>query len=253
MKGKETRRKRKRKKRDDGDDEAADDKAVDGNQGGATASMFDGLVFAVSGTFPSHSQAEVRRLVEERGGRVSASVTNAVTHVLATALGNAKTDAAAKKGLPVVKPAWLDECITQGRIADDAALQWSTATADEEEVEEEEKEKEVEEEGDDKQAKKAKTSAAGQPSSSPIPASAAASTTPSSPPAAPSPSSPASPPPQIKKVVVKGSVPVDDACPLAGSCHVYEDGNCAWDAMLNQTNISRHSHAPPPSLPNTAE
>lgn len=48
---------------------------------------------------------------------------------------------------------------------------------------------------------------------------------------------------QKKKIIVKGRAPVDERCPHATQCHVYEDSNGrVWDAMLNQTDIGRNAN-----------
>ncbi|XP_059164443.1 poly [ADP-ribose] polymerase 2-like isoform X2 [Physella acuta] len=47
----------------------------------------------------------------------------------------------------------------------------------------------------------------------------------------------------VKTVVVKkGSVPVDDVCPIASKTCVHEAGNIVWNCMLNQANISNNNN-----------
>uniref|UniRef100_A0A0B7ABP7 Poly [ADP-ribose] polymerase n=1 Tax=Arion vulgaris TaxID=1028688 RepID=A0A0B7ABP7_9EUPU len=47
----------------------------------------------------------------------------------------------------------------------------------------------------------------------------------------------------VRTVVVKrGSTPVDDQCPVANKCGVYESGKIVWDCMLNQTNIANNNN-----------
>jgi hypothetical protein len=47
---------------------------------------------------------------------------------------------------------------------------------------------------------------------------------------------------KMVKIIKKGSVPVDAECPMAKSCHVYEDNTKAWAATLNQTNIGSNNN-----------
>ena len=188
--------------------------------------VFEGLTFVLAGPFPSHSVAEMRQLIEgeKGGGRVSASLTKAVTHVIAEALGSKKTDAAEKKGLPIMKPAWVDACIAQGKLITDPAMECKAEEEEEEEEEEKEEEEEEEEKDDDVAPPKKKQKTATSSSSS-----------------SPSPPSPA-PPVQLKTVVVKGSAPVDEGFPHASRCHVFEDDDGVWDCMLNQTNIGANAN-----------
>ena len=41
----------------------------------------------------------------------------------------------------------------------------------------------------------------------------------------------------VKKQVVKGAAAVDASCPVAADMHVYEEGDCVYDALLNQTDM----------------
>lgn len=45
-----------------------------------------------------------------------------------------------------------------------------------------------------------------------------------------------------KTVIMKGKAPVDEACPIASTVHVYSDGEEVWDVTLNQTAIDRNNN-----------
>ena len=44
------------------------------------------------------------------------------------------------------------------------------------------------------------------------------------------------------KLVVKGRAAVDASCPIAATCHVYDEGSSVYDALLNQTNIAANNN-----------
>ena len=221
------------RKRKAADADAQDVKAVaDGAASAAT--LFAGLKVVFSGTLPSLSQADARALITERGGAVSAVVSAAVTHFVATALGSSKTNAAARLGIPLMKPAWLHACIDRGALLTDAELQWTAAAAqfhDSDDGRDEDAD-----EGDRLASTPAKQLKADLSLAAPLPLS------PPPPPSPPAAAAATAAAPVLKVVLVKGCAPVDEHCPVAASTHVYEDHSGAWDAMLNQTNIAQNAN-----------
>ena len=46
----------------------------------------------------------------------------------------------------------------------------------------------------------------------------------------------------VRTEVVKGRAAVDVSCPQADSTHIYDDGKCVYDALLNQTDIGANKN-----------
>ena len=113
----------------------------------AADKYFEGMTFAITGAFPGLSQSQVQRLITSHGGKVAKSLTSAVTHVLASALGSAKADGALANGLPLLRPEWLMACTEKCRLMSmtDKKLAWPGQ-------EEEENEEDVEHNNDGKKS-----------------------------------------------------------------------------------------------------
>ena len=225
------------------EEEEGDGEADGAGEAAVLSPVFAGLTFVLVGPFPSHSPAEMRRLIEgdKGGGRVVASLTKAVTHVIAEVLGSKKTDEAEKRGLPIMRAEWIERCIAEGKVVTDPALEVKRASAEESEEDGEEEEEDKEDVAPPQKKRRTAAATATSTSSSFPPPTASASPSPPSPP----PPSPPSPPPpvQLKRVVMKGSAPVDEFFPQSSSCHVFEDGSgTCWDCTLNQTDIGKNAN-----------
>lgn len=61
-----------------------------------------GLTFVLTGTLPSYSREEARRLIEQNGGKVASAVSKHVTHVLAGEDPGSKLTKAKQLGIPVL-------------------------------------------------------------------------------------------------------------------------------------------------------
>jgi len=76
----------------------------------------------VTGKFDTNTQSGLKTLIEKNGGSTANSVTQLVTHLVASALGTAKADKARELGLPIVSEQWVLDSIAQGEPADDGFL-----------------------------------------------------------------------------------------------------------------------------------
>ena len=242
-KGKTNKRKRGSKDEEDEeeeeevkDEEVQDEDEEEGGADGGDERYLAGMVFAVSGAVPGYTQPEVRQLLIDRGATVASSITAAVTHVLAAATGSAKVQGAMSKGLPVLRPEWLEQCIAKGKLASvsDKNLSWSNGGGDDEGEEEEEEEEQKLPSPTKKKAKK-QTKATKQADDGDDDGDAEDGEDDSA-------ASLATSPTKLKTVVVKGRAPVDDCCPVAAQCHVIDDASGVYDAALNQTNIGNNNN-----------
>jgi poly [ADP-ribose] polymerase len=221
-----------------------------------SASVFDGLTMCISGDF-SVSQSEIKSLLTDNGATLAGTVTKAVTHLVSNTLGSAKTQSAEDKGLPIVTEDWVNASIKNGTLSTKAAQFLSgkpsgnsnsnaapktqkvtgnkrkvkAAAADEDEEEEEEEKKKPAAKGKGKKAAVVLKSADNDDEEEE---------------ADPAPKKPKSSyksdPADIRTIVVKGKAPVDDQCTISSSVHVYTEGEEAWDACLNQTNIGNNNN-----------
>ncbi len=110
----------------------------DGAGAGAGGKPFAGLTFCLTGTL-SKKKADVEKMIKAAGGKIAGSVTSAVTHVVAEALGTGKVhrcfitvanhrcqaSEGVDRGLPVVKESWLDESIASGKQASGKEHFWA--------------------------------------------------------------------------------------------------------------------------------
>lgn len=211
----------------------------------SAAGVFAGEVFCVSGACSLGTQQEVKDIIIANGGSVAATPNKTCTFVVADQLGSSKVSKAQKDGIDIVTAEWLSVSIKAGKKSTDKKLYLSgpaAAAADDDDDEEDskpakkapakkataakrkkpvsdeedEEEEDADDDADDAPKKSQKKSASSGPSGS----------------------GSAEPAARIKTVVVKGSAPVDEICPVHASVHVYTSGaGDVYDAMLNQTNI----------------
>ncbi|MGI6122758.1 MAG: NAD-dependent DNA ligase LigA [Acetivibrionales bacterium] len=66
------------------------------------AGVFAGLTFVLTGTLPTYSRAEATGLIEERGGKVSGSVSKKTSYVLAGEEAGSKLDKAVQLGVKII-------------------------------------------------------------------------------------------------------------------------------------------------------
>lgn len=198
------------------------------------AGVFDGEVFCVSGAF-SVTQAAMRALVITNGGEVVDTPNKRCTFLISDQLGSAKTAKAQKDGIDIVTEEWVNESISAGKKSTDPAhfLSGGGAAADDDDDEEDAKPKLAPAK---RMSPAASSAAADDDDDTAVPASKAKSTS------SGSGSGSGSGAVRLKKVVVKGSAPVDDLCPVHASTHVYSpSADEVYDAMLNQvTNEEKH-------------
>lgn len=64
--------------------------------------VFDGLTFVLTGTLPTYTRNEATRMIEERGGKVSGSVSKKTSYVLAGEDAGSKLDKAVQLGITVI-------------------------------------------------------------------------------------------------------------------------------------------------------
>jgi DNA ligase (NAD+) len=64
--------------------------------------VFAGKTFVLTGTLPNYSRDEVKRMIEDRGGKVAGSVSKKTDYVLAGEEAGSKLDKAKELGVEVV-------------------------------------------------------------------------------------------------------------------------------------------------------
>lgn len=64
--------------------------------------VFDGLTFVLTGTLPTYTRNEATRMIEERGGKVSGSVSRKTSYVLAGEDAGSKLDKAVQLGITII-------------------------------------------------------------------------------------------------------------------------------------------------------
>jgi DNA ligase (NAD+) len=67
----------------------------------------DGLTFVVTGTLPSFSRDTVKNYIQERGGKVSDSVSKKTSYLVAGEAAGSKLSKAQELGLPILDEAGL--------------------------------------------------------------------------------------------------------------------------------------------------
>jgi DNA ligase (NAD+) len=68
----------------------------------AESDVFSGLTFVLTGTLPSYTRSEATKLIEERGGKVSGSVSKKTSYVLAGDDAGSKLDKAVRLQVKII-------------------------------------------------------------------------------------------------------------------------------------------------------
>ena len=66
------------------------------------STSFDGMIFVLTGTLPTLKRAEAQKLIEDRGGKCSSSVSAKTNFVLAGEEAGSKLDKAQKLGVKII-------------------------------------------------------------------------------------------------------------------------------------------------------
>jgi DNA ligase (NAD+) len=74
---------------------------------------FAGKTFVLTGTLPKRSRAEAEKLIKERGGKVSGSVSKMTSYVVAGEEAGSKLEKARQLGIPVIEEAELERLAEQ--------------------------------------------------------------------------------------------------------------------------------------------
>ena len=69
---------------------------------GESGNSFDGMVFVLTGTLPTLKRAEAQKLIEDRGGKCSSSVSAKTNYVLAGEEAGSKLEKAVKLGVKII-------------------------------------------------------------------------------------------------------------------------------------------------------
>ena len=69
---------------------------------GESGNSFDGMVFVLTGTLPTLKRAEAQKLIEDRGGKCSSSVSAKTNYVLAGEEAGSKLEKAIKLGIKII-------------------------------------------------------------------------------------------------------------------------------------------------------
>lgn len=75
---------------------------MDSKSQGPKSDIFSGLTFVLTGTLPSYTRSEATALIEERGGKVSGSVSKRTSYVLAGEDAGSKLDKAGQLGVKII-------------------------------------------------------------------------------------------------------------------------------------------------------
>ncbi|MCB9768522.1 MAG: NAD-dependent DNA ligase LigA [Candidatus Omnitrophica bacterium] len=76
--------------------------------------VFEGLQFVLTGTLPNLTRDEAKALIQERGGRVTGSVSKKTNYVLVGADPGSKADKAEKLGVPMISEEDLNTALKKG-------------------------------------------------------------------------------------------------------------------------------------------
>jgi DNA ligase (NAD+) len=89
-------------------------------EGGDEGSLLDGLVFVVTGTLPDHSRDEAKAALEALGARVTGSVSNKTTALIAgEAPGASKVTKAESMGVPILDEDGFSDLLENGYTPSD--------------------------------------------------------------------------------------------------------------------------------------
>ena len=73
--------------------------------GGEGASLFESKIFVLTGTLPTLKRAEAQKMIEDRGGKCSSSVSAKTDYVLAGEEAGSKLEKALKLGIKIIDEA----------------------------------------------------------------------------------------------------------------------------------------------------
>ncbi|CAI4230291.1 unnamed protein product [Auanema sp. JU1783] len=91
------------------------------------------LVIVLSGVVPlglELERSDIYRLCNRFGAKVEKVVTDQTTHVIAARWGTDKVHQAQRRGIPVVKPRWLQKCVENWIKADESEFELTADTSD---------------------------------------------------------------------------------------------------------------------------
>lgn len=229
-----------------------------------TKDIFADKVFALSGTL-TKTRDEITGLLEDNGGTCASSVTKKVTHLVSTsedfAASSSKVETAKKNGIFIVSEDYIHDSIKEGAAVKEEKYSLngtttSTSTTAKKRKAEDDAE-EAAEEAEEKpkkvasKKKKAEAEAAAEKEEKAERPKRGKAKKVEKEESSDSSSEEEKPTKKAdddegvkKKIVVKGGAAVDSCVPaaVAKGAHVYADGDCIYDAMLNQTNISQNNN-----------
>ncbi|KAI8821830.1 poly polymerase catalytic domain-containing protein [Fimicolochytrium jonesii] len=193
------------------------------------STLFDSLVITLSAYAAKDRRAsQALSYINACGGKVVASVTKALTHLVVVPDDVLKQSAKLKtaKGRTDVSVVSLDYFVCsaqQGKILNTEDFKVDADERDEDDEQEDEDEAEEEKPTN---GKKTKTEAGSKRKRETEDDEDAV------------PEEPA----KMVKFIKKGNAVVDEVCPVARTCHVYEDESGVYDCMLNQTEIKNNNN-----------
>ena len=75
---------------------------MDLSKSGKREGAFSGLTFVLTGSLPTYSRSEATKIIEEKGGKVSSSVSKKTSYVLAGSDAGGKLDRAVQLGVTII-------------------------------------------------------------------------------------------------------------------------------------------------------
>ena len=76
-----------------------------------TGGVFSDMIFVITGTLPTLSRDEAKKIIEDNGGKVSSSVSSKTSYVLAGEEAGSKLKEAKKLGITVIDENRLTEML----------------------------------------------------------------------------------------------------------------------------------------------
>ncbi|CAO1616165.1 unnamed protein product [Sympodiomycopsis kandeliae] len=205
----------------------------DSGETSSTQLPLSSCTFVIAGRFKSVVSGDIKSDIEKAGGRVVASISKNVTHVVVPAASYPpcmKTGRAKESNIPIVHSKFISDSILKKAKQPEDNYKADLQLGDENESAESEQEEEDGASPSSSKKRKANSSEPSSSSSTPRKKSKAASRTPDPEQA------------RIRTVVKKGKVPVDEYCKFQSTHHVLCEGSMAFDFMLNQTDIAKNAN-----------
>ncbi|KAK3360411.1 poly-ribose polymerase-like protein [Lasiosphaeria hispida] len=209
----------------------------------AGAGALANCIIAFSGKFPGLTHAILKKQAEGLGAKVSSTVSNATTHLIATKSDYLTTSSKVSKakdlGIPIIALQWLTN--TAAKQAREPEAKYAFASmGDEEEDEEDEKDEEDEEDEEDGEdgEDNAQQSTSRKRSHAEMEDAETKGNAAKKAGAATETSARAKPKPKRKEV----HVPLDEHCPFANCTVLIGSAGMVYDAALNQTNASANNN-----------